>query len=146
MQNRLPYNLLNKVYGYKQGIIVDGTILIVEDNPVINDLISWRLTELGFQVMGSAEDHPGAIEKIEQCAPDKRPALVLMDINLPGETDGIMAAVEIQQKYGIPIVYISSIMDETIIERAKKTKPRGYIVKPFTDNQLKATVEMALQN
>ena len=124
---------------------MDGTIFIVEDNPVINDLISWRLTELGFQVMGSAEDHPGAIEKIEKCAPDKRPKLVLMDINL-GETDGITAAAEIQQKFGIPIVYISSIMDEAIIERAKQTKPRGYIVKPFTDNQLKATIEMALQD
>lgn len=124
---------------------MDGTIFIVEDNPVINDLISWRLSELGFMVMGSAEDHPGAMEKLQHCGQDKLPDLVLMDINLPGETDGITAAAEIQEKYGIPIVYISSIMDEAIIERAKQTKPRGYIVKPFTDNQLKATVEMALQ-
>ena len=68
-----------------------------------------------------------------------------MDINLPGEKDGIMTAEEIQKKFFIPIVYISSVMDDPTIERAKLTKPRGFIVKPFTDNQLKATVEMALQ-
>ncbi|HWQ64272.1 MAG TPA: response regulator [Methanospirillum sp.] len=124
---------------------VEGGIFIVEDNPVINDLISWRLTELGFSVMGTAEDYLGALEKLEQYTPDKRPKLVLMDINLPGEKDGIMAAEEIQNKFSIPIVYISSVMDDPTIERAKLTKPRGFIVKPFTDNQLKATVEMALQ-
>ena len=123
----------------------DGSIFIVEDNPVINDLISWRLTELGFHVIGSAEDHPDVMEKLNQFSQEERPDLILMDINLPGDTDGITAAIEIQEKYAIPIVFISSIMDEPIIERAKQAKPRGYIVKPFTDNQLRATVEMALQ-
>ncbi len=125
--------------------MVDGKIFIVEDNPVINDLISWRLTELGFLVIGSAEDHPDAIERLIQFPIEERPDLILMDINLPGETDGIMAAIEIQEKYAIPIVFISSVMDDPIIERAKLAKPRGFIVKPFTDNQLRATVEMALQ-
>lgn len=123
-----------------------GGIFIVEDNPVINDLISWRLTEMGFSVNGSAEDHPSAITKLSQYSKEDLPSLVLMDINLPGDTDGIVTAEEIQEKFNIPIVYISSIIDDLIIERAKHTKPRGYIVKPFTDNQLKATVEMALQN
>lgn len=122
-----------------------GGIFIVEDNPVINDLISWRLTELGFDVCGSADDHQSAIKKLGEFSKDQLPALILMDINLPGEVDGIMTATEIQGKYTIPIVYISSVMDDPIIERAKLTKPRGFIVKPFTDNQLKATVEMALQ-
>jgi CheY-like chemotaxis protein len=124
---------------------MDSTIFIVEDNPVINDLISWRLTELGFHVSGTAEDYLDAMEKLKQYPSESLPGLILMDINLPGDTDGISAASEIQEKYGIPHVYISSLMDDAIIERAKQTKPRGYIVKPFTDNQLKATVEMALQ-
>jgi len=123
-----------------------GGIFIVEDNPVINDLISWRLTEMGFAVNGSAEDHPSAMKKLSEYSQEDLPNLVLMDINLPGDTDGIMSATEIQERFNIPIVYISSIIDDLIIERAKHTKPRGYIVKPFTDNQLKATVEMALQN
>ena len=124
---------------------MDNTIFIVEDNPVINDLISWRLTELGFQIKDSAGDFETAMEKLSQYGPEELPALVLMDINLPGDTDGIMAATEIQKRYQIPIVYISSLREDAVIERARQTRPRGYIVKPFTDNQLKATVEMALQ-
>lgn len=120
-------------------------IFIVEDNPVINDLISWRLTEMGFEVCGTASDNQSAIEKLAVFPPEKRPSLILMDINLPGETDGIMTAQEIQEKFAIPLVYISSVMEDSTIERAKLTKPRGFIVKPFTDNQLKVTVEMALQ-
>jgi len=121
--------------------VSDGTIFIVEDNPVIADLISWRLTEMGYRVVGTAEDSTQALVRIEEI----RPTLVLMDINLPGEMDGIDTAVEIIKKFSIPIVYISSILDSEIMERAKKTKPLGYIVKPFTDNQLRATIEMALQ-
>ncbi|NLV28036.1 MAG: response regulator [Methanomicrobiales archaeon] len=117
------------------------TIFIVEDNPVIADLISWRLTEMGYKVVGAAEDSTEALERIEKI----QPGLVLMDINLPGERDGIETAQEISTRYNIPIVYISSVLDSDVMERAKKTKPRGYIVKPFTDNQLKATIEMAMQ-
>jgi CheY-like chemotaxis protein len=135
----------DKIRMHNGRVIVDGSIFIVEDNPVINDLISWRLTELGFLVIGSAEDHPETMKKLNGFSPKERPDLILMDINLPGETDGIMSAKEIQEKYAIPIVFISSIMDDPVIERAKQVKPRGYIVKPFTDNQLRATVEMALQ-
>ncbi|OQA59822.1 MAG: two-component response regulator [Euryarchaeota archaeon ADurb.Bin294] len=122
-------------------VVSDQTIFIVEDNPVIADLISWRLTEMGYHVAGTAEDSTQALIRIGEI----HPALVLMDINLPGEMDGIDAASEIIEKFKIPIVYISSILDADIMERAKKTKPRGYIVKPFTDNQLRATIEMALQ-
>jgi len=121
--------------------VSERTIFIVEDNPVIADLISWRLTEMGYQVVGTAEDSTQAMSSIGEI----HPTLVLMDISLPGEMDGIDAATEIIKKFGIPIVYISSMLDAEIMERAKKTKPRGYIVKPFTDNQLRATIEMALQ-
>ena len=117
-------------------------IFIVEDNPVIADLISWRLTEMGYTVIGIAEDGPEALIQVEK----EKPSLVLMDIGLPGELDGIDTAEEIIRRFNIPIVYISSVLDPPVIERAKQTKPRGYIVKPFTDNQLRATVEMALQN
>jgi len=96
---------------------------------------------MGYHVAGTAEDSTQALIRIGEI----HPALVLMDINLPGEMDGIDAASEIIEKFKIPSVYISSILDADIMERAKKTKPRGYIVKPFTDNQLRATIEMALQ-
>jgi len=121
--------------------VSEGTLFIVEDNPVIADLISWRLSEMGFEVVGAAADSTEALILIEKI----HPSLVLMDIGLPGEMDGIDTAAEIIRKFHIPIVYISSILDNAIMERDKKTKPRGYIVKPFTDNQLRATIEMALQ-
>lgn len=121
---------------------MEKTIFIVEDNPVIADLISWRLSEMGYEVSGTAEDSDDALIQIEKF----KPSLVLMDINLPGEMDGIETASEIINRFNIPIVYISSVLDAPVIERAKKTKPRGYIVKPFSDNQLRATVEMALHN
>lgn len=124
------------------GVVVESRIFIVEDNPVIADLISWRLTEMGYTVIGIAEDGPEALIQVEK----EKPSLVLMDIGLPGELDGIDTAEEIIRRFSIPIVYISSVLDPPVIERAKQTKPRGYIVKPFTDNQLRATVEMALQN
>jgi CheY-like chemotaxis protein len=116
-------------------------IVIVEDNPVIADLISWRLTEMGYLVAGTAQDGLQALSMIEEV----QPALVLMDIDLPGEMDGIDTASEIMERFHIPIVYISSLLDSEVMERAKKTRPRGYIVKPFTDNQLRATIEMALE-
>ncbi len=121
--------------------MVDETIFIVEDNPIIADLISWRLTEMGYQVAGLAEDSDEVVERVGSIQPD----LILMDINLPGDKDGIELAKEIKEKYNIPIVYISSILDDAVIERAKSTSPKGYIVKPFTENQLKATIEMALE-
>lgn len=123
-------------------VVPEVTLFIVEDNPVIADLISWRLSEMGYNVAGTAEDSIEALSRIEEI----HPTLVLMDINLPGEMDGIEVASEIIRKFNIPIVYISSIIDSAIMERAKKTKPRGYIVKPFTDNQLRATIEMALHS
>lgn len=122
-----------------------GTIFIVEDNPTMIDIISWRALEVGFTVIGSADDYESVMEQLSQFHPDQRPDIIIMDILLPGTKDGIESAIEIQEIYDIPIVYITSSMDDSIIERAKKTKPRGYILKPFTDNQLKATLEMALK-
>jgi len=126
----------------EEGVTMSEKIIfIVEDNQVIADLISWRLTEMGYHVAGTACDSTEAMIGVEEI----RPALVLMDIDLPGDMDGIETAREIIKRYNIPIVYISSMLDPDIMERAKVTKPRGYIVKPFTDNQLRATIEMALQ-
>lgn len=123
-----------------------GTIFVVDDNPTMIDIISWRALEVGFTAVGSAEDYEGTMEQLSQFSPDQRPDIIIMDILLPGTKDGIETAIEIVEKYDLPIVYITSSMDDSIIERAKKTKPHGYILKPFTDDQLKATLEMALNN
>ncbi|HWQ65388.1 MAG TPA: response regulator [Methanospirillum sp.] len=127
-------------------MVVGGTIFIVEDNPTMSDLISWRSLEVGFITVGSAWDYQSAMERLEAFSPDMLPEIILMDITFPGEKDGIDTAIEITEKYNIPIVYISSSMDDSTLERAKLTKPFGFIIKPFSDEQLQATLEMALQN
>lgn len=122
------------------------TLFIVEDNPTMADIISWRAVEVGFTVVGSAEDYESTMEKLMTFSPDQRPDIIIVDILLPGSKDGIETAIEIQALYDCSIVYITSSTDDSIIERAKKTRPQGYIIKPFSDDQLKATLEMALKN
>lgn len=129
-----------------RGQILGGTIFVVEDNPTMSDIISWRALEVGFTTVGSATDYESTMEGLSAYSPEQRPQIIIMDILLPGEKDGIDTAIEIMEIYDIPIIYITSSMDDLIIERAKKTKPRGYILKPFTDDQLKATLVMAQAN
>lgn len=72
------------------------------------------------------------------------PDLVFLDIKLKGEEDGIHIAEHIKEKYNIPVIFLTSYVDQDTLDRAKVTEPYGYIVKPFNDSDLKTTVEMAL--
>ena len=73
-----------------------------------------------------------------------RPELVLMDIRLRGDMDGIQAAQVIRDRFKVPVVFLTAYADEETILRAKKTIPYGYLVKPFNDRELRATIEIAL--
>jgi CheY-like chemotaxis protein len=117
-----------------------GTILVVEDDIIIATLLQNRLTKLGYSVADISATGEDAIQK----AAELRPNLVLMDIRLKGEIDGIGAAEAIHETESIPVVYLTSHSDEDTLERAKKTQPAGYIIKPFTDDQLRTTIEIAL--
>lgn len=75
---------------------------------------------------------------------NKRPDIVLMDINLRGNMDGIVTAMKIKKGFNIPVIYVSSHSDGTTLERAKATRPDGFIVKPFEDNDLRVAIELAL--
>jgi len=75
----------------------------------------------------------------------KRPDLVLMDINLKGSMDGIDTAVMIKKRYDIPVVYMSSHPTDATVERAKATRPDGFIIKPFEDTDLRVSIELALK-
>ena len=120
----------------------DPKILVVEDeNPVALD-IKNRLTKLGYSVSGLASTGESAIKKAE----DKKPDLVLVDIVLKGEIDGIEVARYIHENLDIPIVYLTAYADDELIERAKHTEPFGYILKPFQNKDLRSNIEIALYN
>jgi len=114
-------------------------IMIVEDENIIAMDIQETLKGLGFgtAVASNGED---AVTK----ATEERPDLVLMDIVLPGELDGIEAARKIREHLDIPVVYLTAYSDINTLHRAKITEPFGYLLKPLKERELLATVEMAL--
>jgi PAS domain S-box-containing protein len=117
-----------------------ANILVVEDDFVIAKLLAESLQELGYQVAGIVSTGEEAVERAAKVHPD----LVLMDIRLKGEMDGIEAGEQISGELHIPLVYLTAYSDERTVERAKITEPYGYLIKPFTDTELKTTLEMAI--
>ena len=116
----------------------DSKILIVEDEFIVATDLKQRLEDLGHEIVGIEGDGKSAIKKTVETEPD----LILMDITLKGELDGIETAQQIQNIYDIPFIYLSGSSDTTTIERAKITEPSGYIIKPFIDRGLVKALEM----
>ncbi|MEG4571362.1 EAL domain-containing protein [Microcoleus sp. N3A4] len=115
-------------------------ILIVEDESIIAEDISDSLISLGYKITGMVYSGEEAIESVAKFRPD----LVLMDVNLQGEVDGITAAAEIRSRFQIPVVYLTAYADENTLWRVNATKPFGYIVKPFEEKNLHTTIQLAL--
>lgn len=115
-------------------------ILIVEDEQVTARQIHEVLQNLGYQISGRAESGQQAVHLAQETHPD----LILMDICLADRMDGIMAADHIGQQLSVPIVYLTAHADEHTLERALKTQPFGYLVKPFEPLELRTTIETAL--
>jgi CheY-like chemotaxis protein len=115
-------------------------ILVVEDENIVALDIKNRLKKLGYSVPSIASTGEEAIRKAEITSAD----LVLMDIMLKGDVDGIEAAERIRELYDIPVIYLTAYADEKILERAKLTQPYGYISKPFKEKDLRTNIEMAL--
>ncbi|HEV8482530.1 MAG TPA: EAL domain-containing protein [Blastocatellia bacterium] len=117
-----------------------GRILVVEDESIVALDIQDRLESLGYEVPATVASGEMAVE----LAGVLRPDLVLMDIHLQGLMDGIEAADQIRQRFGVPIVYVTANADHPTVQRAKMTEPFGYIIKPFDERELHTTIEMAL--
>jgi two-component system cell cycle sensor histidine kinase/response regulator CckA len=115
-------------------------ILIVEDERIIAMDIKHSLLNLGYEVVGMAASGEDAIVKAGEACPD----LILMDIMLQGNLDGIEAAEQIRQRYNIPMVYLTAYANDTILARAKITEPFGYVLKPFRETELHSNIEIAL--
>lgn len=115
-------------------------ILIVEDEIITAKALERNLTNAGYNVLGIATSGEEAIQKAVHVEPD----LVLMDIRLKGIVDGVMAAQRIQTHYDIPVIYLTAHSDEDTLKRVIYSKPYGYIVKPFREDELHAAIERAL--
>jgi len=116
-------------------------ILIVEDEFIVAADLSARLTKMGYEVVGAVSSSVEAVEKVAQESPD----LVLMDIVIKGDLDGITTAEIINREYNIPVIFLTAYADSDTFSRAKTTKPLGYITKPFQTHNLQIAVEIALQ-
>jgi CheY-like chemotaxis protein len=117
------------------------SILLVEDDDIIARVEDWRLKNLGYAVCGRATTGAEAMELVV----NKKPDLVLMDINIKGNIDGIETAKMIRKGFNIPVIYVTSQSDGATLKRAKETKPDGFIIKPFDDNDLRVAIELALK-
>lgn len=115
-------------------------IMVVEDEALVALDLTAKLRQLDYEVPGGAFTGEEAVQQAEVLLPD----LVLMDIHLAGEMDGVEAARQIHHQFHIPIVFLTAYSDDTTLERAKSSEPLGYLIKPFEQRELYTTLEMAL--
>ncbi len=115
-------------------------ILIVEDEFIVAKDLQTDLEKLGYPVCGRVNSAEKAIQQLQETGTD----LVLMDIMLKGKMTGIEAASEIRSRFHIPVIYVTANTNKHLLEKAKVTEPFGFIVKPFNERELQASIEMAL--
>lgn len=122
--------------------MIEVRVLIVEDEPVIAENIAAYLNNSDFIVSGIAYDNEDARKQLMNNTPDA----VLLDINLDSDEDGIDLARFINKSYKIPVLFLTSYADRDTIDRAKEVEPSAYILKPFGEKALLASLEIAISN
>ena len=120
--------------------MVNNKILIVEDDEIISELIEWRLKKMGYAVCGKVATGQDAITLANETSPDA----ILMDISLRGDMDGIEAAKIIKEKFNKPIIFLTAYSDEKVLERIIPLQSTRYILKPFTDDDLRVALRLSL--
>lgn len=120
--------------------MTSARILIVEDDALIAEVLYHHLIHRGYQVVERVETGHAAIDSAQRLRPD----LIIMDINLKGDMDGIEAATEIGRSSSIPLLYLTASADDELFERAKLSGPFGYMLKPLNERELELTIEVAL--
>ena len=116
-------------------------ILVVEDERIVALNLQQRLNKLGYDVPAIVASGDAALEKMG----DLRPDLVLMDINIEGSMDGIETVRNMPLDLDIPVIYLTAYSEDSTLERARDTRPYGYLVKPFSERALHATIQMAME-
>src|SRR5712692_7053132 len=115
-------------------------ILIVEDESITAEDLRDILTDMGYMVTAAAASGKDAIARAQLEMPD----LALMDIHLKGAMDGTETARILRERFDIPVIYLTAHADRETLDRAKRSRPMGYMVKPFQESELQASLEMAL--
>jgi len=115
-------------------------IAIIEDDEITSMNLKLSLQKQDYDVISVCDNTQSALLEMEKNLPD----IAVIDISLQDSDDGINLANDIKEKYNIPFIYLTSHCSDDIIAKAKKTKPYGYIVKPFHPNSLHASIQMAL--
>lgn len=115
-------------------------VLVVEDENIVAKDVRNILTDFGYEVTGIASSGEEALQKAEEKSPD----IVLMDIVLKGKMDGVEAGELLHRRFDIPIIYLTSYSESGTLDRAVKTEPFGYLLKPYEERELQTTIELAL--
>ncbi|MFK7932623.1 MAG: response regulator [Saprospiraceae bacterium] len=131
-----------KLTNYQLKKLANTKILIIEDDPLIAEDLADLVERADYQVVGIAYKAESAFKLLRTTSPD----LILLDINLNSELSGIDLAHFINKNYQIPFIYVTSFSDRDTIERVRETHPMGYLVKPFNEQSLYTTLEIALAN
>jgi signal transduction histidine kinase len=116
-------------------------ILVVEDERIVAFNLQQRLSQLGYDVPAVAASGEEALRLARETQPD----LVLMDIRIMGDFDGIETAARLNAVSAVPVVYLTAYSEDATIERARATRPYGYLLKPFSEREMHATIQMALE-
>jgi len=117
-------------------------ILIVEDEVFIAEDLKDSLESFGYKVCDICHDGQSALKAIHRFRPD----LILLDINIKGSQDGIQLASFINDQFAIPFIYLTSYASQEYLSRAKNTRPRGYLLKPFRERDVMTAIEVSLFN
>ena len=115
-------------------------VLVVEDEQIVARAIQAELRSMGYRVPALASSGEEALRQVEETHPD----IVLMDIVLKGQMDGIEAAQQVRQRFDVPVVYLTAYGDDDILERAQRSAAFGYLLKPYDERELHTTISTAL--
>lgn len=115
-------------------------LMVVEDAPIVRMFVESCAVKLGHRIVAAVGESEEALAMLEQVSPD----LVLMDVSINGQMDGVELAAKLRNRYHLPVVYLTARHDDQTLARARRTLPVGYVVKPFTEVDLKAALMVAM--
>src|SRR4051794_24739069 len=121
--------------------MISANVIVVEDERVVALHLKQQLTRLGYSVPAMATSGDQALRQIAEHRPD----VVLMDVHIDGPQDGIDTAAKIPPEFQTPVIYLTAYSEEATLERARGTKPYGYLIKPFSERELHASIQMVLE-